>query len=356
MRKLKNKLKNDLKKEILCHGCGLVFFCSIECARVSFFEHPCDLMYQVQCVELNGAHGAHDETNLIHTLQQLPWEMRNIMGLLYTIPLSQKSIEILILGRISGSGPGWNHCSAFDCLFQIAAVVDIWPHMAFERRLWIEKMAPALAFFQPHFVSPLYQSPFPNPSLKDWSSAPLQYIPLLRPFVCFGPNTLSPHTILQNATLLLSFFQHEHLWKYIFADEEAYVFLTLLLRTVSPQCQNNKSETSILVKSLESALKNIKIGRGLTLAVFGRYIHLPLICSSYELAKTAARFLKTPPGMYFVFDRQSWLKARSIYLIWLHRRDTLFALCSAGESVEDNTVGVKSAHLSNLLDYTWLGL
>lgn len=343
------KLKNDLKKDIICHGCGIVFFCSIECARVSFFEHPCNLMRQVQFVDANGAmgavNGAYYETNLIHTLQQLPWEMRNIMGLLYTIPLSQKSLEILILGRISGSG---RHCSAFDCLFHIAAVVDIWPHMAFERRRWIEKMASALVLFQPFLISRIL--------LKDWSSAPLQYIPLLRPFVCFGQNALSQHTILQNAMLLLTLFQLEHLWKYIFADEEAYLFLTRLLRTVSPQCQTINSEPSILVKSLETALKKIKIGRGLTLAVFGRYIHLPLICSSYELAKTAARFLKTPPGMYFVFDRQSWLKARSIYLIWLHRRDTLFALCGggAGESVEG--INVKSANLSNLLDYTWLGL
>lgn len=294
-----------LDQSIECQDCGHIFYCSIPCTFTT--PHPCILL---RCLQWTGEEMVANPFFVSQQIHQLDQRQCICLGRLYDNPGLPRSV---LAHLIEHAIPG----KVFLCLFQIAAVHDIWPHLAVERRSWIERMANLLSHWQP-ILDPCSQ-------LKNWTRYPELFVPLFMPFVD------------KNADLFIACFDTTYTWKYIFSDEEPYLFLLRLLKNASS-----------IPEPLKKSITSLKIGRGRggDLVMFGRYIQLPLTCANYETASASARMLKLPMGMYFVFDRLRWETARKIYLRWLEHRDTLFFVFSIAEYTK----------LATLIDYSWLGL
>jgi len=255
---------------------------------------------------------ARDSDIDVSDLKLLTRMQKNCLGRIYSRILPGPTIELLIEHKIPGP--------IFESLFAIAAVTDVWPHIASERQIWIEKMANEVVGWQPIIEARSFIL-----HCQDWSKMPHLFVALFRPFVPF------------NADIFITAFEPAEVWRYIFCDEPFYLFL----RGMMMQAAN-------VPLPLQESIKKVKIGtgRGLDLAVFGRYIQLPLVCANYEQAAANARHLKPPLGMHFLFDRRCWETARKIYLRWLEHRDGLLYVFSIHTYTK----------LPNLIDYSWLGM
>lgn len=289
-----------------CSECGHLLYCSIKCTFKT--EHPC-LLLRILLWHVNDDQNGPKLSPRIQLLTRL---QKKCLGRLYECNgLSRTSIHLLLENQIPGP--------AFECLFQIAAIVDVWPHMALERTQWIQKMAKLLFTWQPRIDETSFTR------LAKWSEWPDLFVPLFRTFQD------------KNADLFLAKFDANFTWKYVFADAETFDFLHAIMQ-----------KAATIPLPLQKSICSLRIsrGRGLDLAVFGRYIQLPLICANYDQACVVARKIRPPPGMYFVFDRSRWEKARKIYIDWLGHRDHLFYIFSIASYTK----------LPTLLDYSWLGL
>ena len=258
-----------------CHQCGFHLYCSVPCA-ISL-RHPCHaLQYFPSC-----------------TTELTALEKKLIGSILYLNP-SQTCFEALLRAKIPGP--------AFECLFQIAGIFELWPHMAETRAAWVGSMACLLAEFhkQKNFLLDI-----PLTTLKHWSTSPTRYIPLFQPFIKEN-----------QADAILATIDMNELWRFVFGTDALFNFLFNLVQCLTQPVPLN----------FQTALKHLRIrrgGKGLDLIMFGKFIHLPFNAKSYDEARHFSRDISLPPKLYFIHDRQRWSIAQKVYIGWCLRRQTL---------------------------------
>lgn len=259
-----------------CYECGFYLYCSVNCAL--FMSHPCLALSNFPAFP-------YKETLTTHE--------KNLIGSILYFNPSRACLEALLQAKIPGP--------AFECLFQIAGVFELWPHMAENRATWVGSMAILLANF---FLKPFLLD-LPLTTLKHWSTAPARYIPLFTPFINRN-----------HADAILSTIDMNELWRFVFGTDALFNFLLCLLQNISLPVPT----------SFHSALKHLRIrrgGKGLDLIMFGKFIHLPLSVDTYENAGHVARAISLPPNLYFIHDRQRWTIAKKVYIGWCLRRQKI---------------------------------
>ena len=257
-----------------CRECGYQLYCSVQCAL--FSSHPC--------------HALRDFPSC--PKYTLTTREKYLIGSFLYLHPSPVCLEALLRAHIPGP--------AFECLFQIAGVFELWPHMAENRAIWVGKMATLLKdFIQLDHIDTL-------PTFKYWSSVPSRYILLFTPFL----------RLKNQADAIMETIDTNELWRFVFGNDLLYDFLLTLLKHISLPAS----------AKFQSTLKHLRIrrgGKGLDLIMFGKFIHLPLSAQTYEEAKSLARTIRLPSNLYFIHDRQRWAVARKVYIGWCLRRELL---------------------------------